>query len=490
MADESAILEVPTSVTTDSTSGGTGSGGTHEPPDPGTHTGETQADGTGHDDGLGEDQDGSQLDEPAIQGTKLSAKAQEALNALRTTDPKLAAQFKQSLFTTEALKAIVPDGIPGVKALVESFEKYGGEQGITELRTNYDELKQIDDAFYKGDPAFVQKMIESAPDSFAKLVPSIIDQYRQLSPDGYDSMVCNAIVADMTGKQIPLFLQRCTDFMTDPKGIDALNKVIDYINGLGNIARQQVKPVAGKAAAAPDAERAQFETERANFQKDQFRASSNQIIQSVFPSEWARATAGLKLTAQQEMRAKQLFGTDLKLILQNLPKVGGKTFDEQVQAFYNAKDINGYKKFMTAAYSKHMPTALSNVLGDLGVAHRVEDVLEHPQLRERLDGALGAQLGLADRPVEKPDRDGGLYRRDAHFLCGVLVLLKLVGRHPELRRLIVQGVGQGEVILDEPHDARDRRAAREDCAETLQCAADRLGSAQQLRHRVVGRLQA
>jgi len=213
-------------------------------------------------------------------------------------------------------------------------------------------------------------MIEAEPAMFAKLVPSVIDQYRQLSPDGYDSMVCNAIVADMTGKQIPLFLQRCTDFMTDPKGIDALNKVIDYINNLGNIARQQVKPVAGKAAAAPDAERAQFETERANFQKDQFRASSSQIIQSVFPSEWARATAGLKLTAQQEMRAKQLFGTDLQLILKNLPKVGGKTFDEQVQAFFKAGDKAGYAKFMEAAYRKYTPQALSNVLGDLGVAKR------------------------------------------------------------------------------------------------------------------------
>lgn len=369
MADESAVLTVPTSATTDQTSsGGTGTSGANEPNDPGTHTGETQTDGTGND--VSGAEGGSQLDEPAIQGTRLSPKAQEALNALRATDPKLAAQFKQSLFTSESLKALVPDGIPGVKALLESYEQYGGADGITELKTNYDELKGIDELYSKGDPAFVQKMIESAPDMFAKLVPSVIDQYRQLSPDGYDSMVCSAIVSDLRSKEIPLALARLTDFVTDQRGVEQLNKVVDYLNRLNGIANQQVKPVQGKAAMAPDAERAQFQTERVNFQKEQFKASSSQIVHSVFPSEWTRATAGLKLTAQQEMRAKQLFGTDLQLIFKNLPKVGGKSFDDQVQAFVKVGDKAGYSKFMEAAYRKHMPTALSNVLADMGVSKR------------------------------------------------------------------------------------------------------------------------
>lgn len=304
--------------------------------------------------------------EPLIVGNKLSQKALQTLNELKAKDPKLAAEFKQSLFVASSLKALVPDGIKGVQALKQSIEAVGGVEGIQTLQSENQKWNDLDAQYTGADPAFVDAISEFAPDAFAKLAPSIFEKYASISPDGYASYICNTIVADMQAKQIPLALARIADHIGDkPQAVELLNQVIKYVNGLDATGRQQVKPVAGKNQPAPDARSAELDQRETKLRQSEFRTAADSNLKSNFSSAWDKATAGLKVDDRQKGAIQELFSSRLMARLKADPE-----FDKNVQKFFKAGDREGYNRFIGTAYKNHVPQALRAAIDQIMPARK------------------------------------------------------------------------------------------------------------------------
>lgn len=354
--EESAVLDIPTEIT-ESTPETPETSSEVESPDTGIENEQPE--------GLEAAPEGGEP-EPLIVGNKLSQKALQTLNELKAKDPKLAAEFKQSLFVASSLKALIPDGIKGVQALKQSIEAVGGVEGIQTLQSENQKWNDLDAQYTGADPAFVEAISEFAPDAFAKLAPSIFEKYASISPDGYAQYVCSTIVADMQAKQIPLALARIADHIGDkPQAVELLNQVIKYVNGLDATGRSTPKPVAGKNAPAPDARAAELDKRETTLRQSEFRTAADSNLKSTFASAWDKATAGLKIDDRQKGAIQELFSSRLLARLKGDPE-----FDKNVQKFFKAGDREGYNRFIGTAYRDHVSPALRAAIDQIMPARR------------------------------------------------------------------------------------------------------------------------
>lgn len=316
-----------------------------------------------------EQQEGEQTEtnEPAINGTKLSAAAKATLDEIRGKNPKLAAELKSALFEREALKSVIPGGVNAVKELNQKLTEFGGFEGIEQLKSDVGYWNELDQRFTAGDPAFIEEIATASPEAFVKLIPSAFAKYQEVSPDGFSKYMAGIFQNDMHQAGLFNALDRLSDFLPadQPRVKELWAQVTNYLNRVGQLANQDVKPIAQKEQPRQDdqfaAERAKFDKERDEFQRTQYASESNTERVKVFNTSWAKLTANLKLTSEQSAAAKELYLNRLMKTLQ------GTDFQATAEKYYKAGDKAGYLRYTTSMYSQHIPKAIESALASLGV---------------------------------------------------------------------------------------------------------------------------
>ena len=309
-------------------------------------------------------------DEPAIAGTKLSAAAKATLDEIRAKNPKLAAELKSALFEREALKSVIPGGVNAVKELNTKLTELGGFEGIEQLKSDVGYWEQLDQRFTAGDPAFIDEISSASPEAFVKLIPSALAKYQEVSPDGFSKYVAGIFENDMHQAGIFNALDRLSDFLPadQPRVKELWASITGYLTRIGQLASQQVKPVAAKEAPKQDdqftAERQKFEKERDEFQRTQFVEATNPERLRVFNTAWVTATKNLKLSTEQAAAAKELYASRIGKLMSAVPDL-----QKTAEGYYKAGDKAGYVKYMTSLFEKNIPKAIETALASFG-AHK------------------------------------------------------------------------------------------------------------------------
>lgn len=310
-------------------------------------------------------------DEPAIQGTKLSAAAKATLDNIRKENPKLAAELKSALFEREAIRAEMPGGVKEVKEIKTKLEAVGGFEGITQLQTEVKDWQALDQRFTAGDPAFVEEIAAASPEAFTKLAPAVFSKFNEVSPDGFSKYIAGIFQNDMASAGLYNTLDRLSDFLpTDnPKAVELWNKITSYLGRIDGLAKQQVKQVETKAAQKQnpsfDEERQQFEKQKDEFTRNQWVEAVNSPRLQIFNDSWAKATKDLKLTTEQAAAIKERYGIKIANALKSVPDL-----QKTAEAYYKAGDKEGYVRYMKSVFSNHIPKAIEAAMSGIGVAKK------------------------------------------------------------------------------------------------------------------------
>lgn len=301
-------------------------------------------------------------DEPAINGTKLSAKAKQTLDELHKTDPKLARELKDALYQREAWKQAIPGGIKAYKEIQAQLETVGGFEKIQTLQAEAKEWEALDAQFTAGDPAFVQNIAETSPEAFFKIAPAVFSKFSEVSPDGYSQYIGQVFVADMVANQIPLALERLQDFIADnPKAQGVWKQLADYVNRINGFAQKKVEaPKAKVETPTVDADRQKFEQERTEFTRQQWSTSAHDSHTKTFNDAWTKASNGLKLTSEQTAAVKELYGLRLQAAIKASPD-----FNKTVEAYFRAGDKEGYLRFISSFYKNNTAKAIQSALNSV-----------------------------------------------------------------------------------------------------------------------------
>jgi hypothetical protein len=287
-----------------------------------------------------------------IDGGKLSADAKKHLEELKTTNPPLAKALQRALYRGAEIDKALPGGIKELAALKQTVETLGGENGIKDIQAEVNGWHQFDEQYMAGDPKAIDFMTSEPEgrEAFLKLIPSALAKYEELHPDGFSQYMAQVIGGTMGQHGIPLALERLSDFIGDnPKAIEQFNKLAGFVKFIGDLSTKQVQAPKFQQAA-PDNERAQFEQERSQFEREKWRNETAAEQKQSFDSEWARLSAGRKLTDQQTAAIQELFGSRFDRAIAK--------HSETLDRYFGAKDKNGFLRYTSQLSKTEVPKAL------------------------------------------------------------------------------------------------------------------------------------
>jgi hypothetical protein len=291
---------------------------------------------------------------PIVDGKRLSEAAKATLAEIKAKDPRLAAQIKSALFSADAMKRALPGGLKEVTEIRRQIEELGGNEGIQVLRTSAQELQAIDKQLTEGDPRLIEKIAAESPEAFATMAPAAFAKFSQTHPEAYSAYVSKVFVSDMMQEGIPLALERLQDFIGEnPKAQELWNKIAGYVNRVNTFAQKPVNAPAKPKEAQPDDRERQLTEREQNLTRTEWRGSADAERLKVFNSEFARLTAGRKLTDTQAAAVKELYVSRLLKGLRAAPN-----FNQNIDRFFASKDQAGYLRYIGSIYKQEIPKAL------------------------------------------------------------------------------------------------------------------------------------
>lgn len=295
---------------------------------------------------------------PLIDGKRLSEEAKVTLAEIKAKSPKIAAQFKSALYAAEAFKQALPGGLKEVHALQQQIQEAGGIDGIRQLRAAQQEWNALDQQFAAGDSKFIDNIAEASPESFVALAPATFQKFQELNPEGYSAYVSKVFVADMQAEGIPLALERLQDFIGDnPKAMEVWQKLAGYVNRVNGFAQKPVNAPMKQPNAAPDDRERQLTEREQNLTRTEWRGAADSDRMKTFDHEYARLTAGRKVSDVQKAAIKELYVSRLMAAARKTPN-----FNSNIDRYFSNKDRDGYLRYMGSFYKQEIPKALRSAI--------------------------------------------------------------------------------------------------------------------------------
>jgi hypothetical protein len=345
------------------------------------------------------------VNEPSIVGNRLSTSAYKALNELKRTNPRLAAEAKAALFDSHQLREAFPGGLREVQALRDQLNELGGLQSIQSVRDEVAYFNDLDQQFTAGDPRFLQAMLDTpeGQQGFIKLAPLILDKYREMAPEHFDTQFAKQEMQDMAAARVDLTLYRMLDIINEMKQKPELAPIADRLTEQFNSLGQYYNAVAERAAkkaelpsfvkAAPSGEndeRQQFEREKRELNMEKWARSTHPGRLQFFNSELARRTKDAPLTDTQMATFRELYGNRINKAMEDEPG-----YKEAVERFFANGDLEGFKRHVLSTYRTVAPrimrVALDMTRSGRGVVAKPKAGVATPGASARPATATGAK---------------------------------------------------------------------------------------------------
>lgn len=159
---------------------------------------------------------------PQATDGRLPKEVSAALKALRGdgTNPEASrgAKILNDAYFRE--QAFAKYGKPAdIAAMASTLERVGGEEGIADLERKAETMRLVDGDIEKGDPGFLDDIIESFPEGFKKLGPHYLSKLYNLDKAAYGHTVAPVIYGTLKNYQLPQMLsvlEKSTDANIKP----------------------------------------------------------------------------------------------------------------------------------------------------------------------------------------------------------------------------------------------------------------------------------
>lgn len=288
---------------------------------------------------------------------KLSGPVKVGLQKLREADPKVATVVSRAVFRFAEMEREFPGGLPEVLEMRSKLEEFGGFDSIQERLEGAEELTGLADQFMEGNPAFVEDMLESSPESFNALAPIVFQKYAETQPDAFASYIAKIVASDFQKCNLPLMMMRLEDMLGDNAAArEILGQVNGYLAGFQALANK------APAVAPPGPKKAPARTS-ADQREEQLRSREwnldRQAVQKTIVGDaYAKAAAGRKASAEERAEIQWRFMNRAKIEADRM----FPGWNEKSQRFIRNNDKAGYLRYMTSIYKRIVPEAMASAV--------------------------------------------------------------------------------------------------------------------------------
>lgn len=288
---------------------------------------------------------------------KVAKPIRDTLAKLKTENPSIAKIITDAVYRTAELRREFPGGLTEARELRDKVEQYGGVTGIEEKVASAQTFTELATAFTNADPAFVQDLVESDPEAFAKVAPQVFDRFREVNADGFNAYVGKIVYGDIQSKDIPLYLMRLGDLIKDkPEAVTLLATVNNYLAGFKTLAEKAPTstPIV-KAKQAPANNESQRENE---LRSREWNADRKELQTSIKGDSFTKALAGRKPSTEEKAQIEELFNSRAVRLADNLFKDWRKVS----QGYITRNDKRGYLRYMESIYRRIVPEAMTSAV--------------------------------------------------------------------------------------------------------------------------------
>jgi hypothetical protein len=311
--------------------------------------------------------------EETTDGRALPKDIQRAVKTLReSNDPilaKAARTLNDAFFRNQRLEAEFPaqyengqriGPVEQAIALKAEFDAIGGAEGIAELRNRSDVMTKVDADIERGNPAFLDDIIEAFPDGFKKLGTPFLAKLAKLDLESYQNTILPVIHNTFVQNGIPQAISEIERLVSAGDGKGALGIVGQLKEFMGQVAQRVSNIPKAQADDPRDKEIADLKSKMQTEEESKFLGGIGAQTISHMNTEIKKSLAPyLKGKNLSQPALKDLAeGIDAELRRQ-LSAVQG--YKSKVDAFKSRKDAQGAVRYINSQISQLASKAVKQV---------------------------------------------------------------------------------------------------------------------------------
>ena len=279
---------------------------------------------------------------------------EEALKALKETNPKIAKALRESHFSNQQFRAQF-ENPSAAKAAKIALDTVGGVEGIAGLREQVQASEFLEQAAENGDPSVIEDWAADYPEGFKKVMPHALRQYEKMDAAGFQKALQPHFAGFLDHAGLGSVLESLWEAVGANKAEDAKSLIQRTYKWLEN-----QKASAQQATPTTDPDREKLQRERQEFDQQRDQAFRNDIGQETYKYQQdgidkalASYLKGRKLTDQGKQRLVKAINAEVRDTLK-----ADQGYQRQVKAFLTKKDAEGTKRYIKG----HLDTIIQGVV--------------------------------------------------------------------------------------------------------------------------------
>lgn len=291
-------------------------------------------------------------------GQKLNPAIKALLGEIKTKNPSAEKLLSKAIYRHAELMREFPAGLTEARELRDKVEEFGGVEGIEEQLQAAAQLDGLAGAFEKADPAFVQDLVESYPESFKALGPVFANEYAKADPEGFQSYIGRIFYGDMAESGFLLTFQRLADFLPadNQKAKETYVALFQYLQGLQELSKKPVKNAQPRQDAPKNEDLDRREQE---LRAREWKTERETVHKSFANAAYNEALAGRKPDGEEKAQISELF-------LSRAGSLTKKLFpdaEKKLNGYIARNDKAGYFRYLKSIYQRVIPTAVQSAVG-------------------------------------------------------------------------------------------------------------------------------
>lgn len=295
-----------------------------------------------------------------IDGKALSPEAKAVIDEIQAKNPALAKEIRMALFQRDKYARELPGGLKEVAQMRQTIEDLGGDDGIRDQKEELTGWRDFDEKYMSGDAKVLDFLLEDpgGAEAFTKIAPSAFDRYAELDQPGFTHYICKTMTDHLFGSDIPLALARLGDAIPADNPVRKIFDQIDgYVKGIiqtGRTAPAAKQVVNSEGKSELDQQRAELEKEKTTLRRDEWQKKTIPERDSVFQSEIKQLLGNRQLSPAQIKAFNRVYSDELNSMI--------AAHGDKLNAYFNAKDENGFVKYGASLSKKYVPLAIRSAL--------------------------------------------------------------------------------------------------------------------------------
>jgi hypothetical protein len=149
-------------------------------------------------------------------------------NELKAIDPNLPQAMRTAAFELGGLYREFPGGLKEAVSIKTALSEIGGVDGLKEQREAIADYSKLESLFEKGDPAFIESLADSLPQSFSQIMPAGLERWKQADAEMYNHTMARVLIQTMDSAKVSDTIEKIWAAL-DPKTQEGERQALAYI---------------------------------------------------------------------------------------------------------------------------------------------------------------------------------------------------------------------------------------------------------------------